>query len=147
MTTQPRKWCDPPEAFGQLTVKGNAVTRRVWLPPTTTDPVVVAEFGAAVMQNAICVHVRSFKNSMPDKDKPGTTGVTQNKFASLDNRPHSADKWQKRLTGQRILTMPDVLMIVEHLPGALPSDDEIRVFLDVAYKRISPPPGWRWPDT
>lgn len=145
-TSGPRKWCSPSETFGQLTINGDAVKERVWLPPNRNDPVEVAKFRAAVMQNVICLHVRGAKNSLPHPEIEGRT-FPLDAFAALDERSNDSEKWQGRLTGRYNLTTQDIVTIIEVLPGAMPSEREVRTFLDVAQNRINRPRNWPWPDT
>lgn len=144
----PRQWCTPSRAFGQLTVDGAAVTQRVWNPPSTRDPVVVAKFRAAVMQNVICLYVRSHKNALAHPKGIVDRGFPLDAFAALDERtPGDSEKWQGRLTGRYNMTALDIVTLMEILPGALPPEGAVKEFLDVAQKRIPRPSGWRWPDS
>lgn len=141
----PQRWCEPPAAFGQLEVRGVPVTRRVWLPPRSNDLVEVAKFRAAVMQNVICLHVRTAKNQAtfgPEGDRR----LTQEQLAALDPRPDTQKRWNARLCGRTNLTTADIATLMVILPGAMPSEDEVRTFIDVAEKRIEPPQAWPWPD-
>lgn len=98
------------------------------------------------MQNAICLYVRTAKNSLPHPTLPGAT-FPLSAFVALDLRQNDDEKWQGKLTGRYSLTTQDIVTIMEILPGSLPSEAEIQEFIDVAQKRIAPPPGWRWPDS
>ncbi|NYD40027.1 hypothetical protein [Nocardioides panaciterrulae] len=136
----PQKWCSPPEAFGQLNV-----SKRTWLPPKGNDLVEVAKFRAAVMQHVICLRVRKAKNEEtfgPD----GQERLTQEQLAALDPRPDTQKRWNARLCGRANLTTADIATLMVILPGAMPSEDEVRTFIEVAEKRIEPPDWWRWPD-
>ncbi len=145
----PRKWCTPSNAFGQLSVEGVPVTSRVWNPPSGKDPVEVADFQAAVMQNLIALHVRTHKNALPHPKGFADRGFPLKAFVKLDARMEAGDidPWQGRLTGRYNLTVRDIVTLIEVLPGAMPAEGEIREFLDVAQKRIEPPSNWKWPDT
>lgn len=140
----PQKWCSPPETFGQLKLP-EEVVERTWLPPKGNDLVEVAKFRAAVMQHVICVKVRKAKNEFmfgPD----GEQRLTQEQLAALDPRPDTQKRWNARLCGRANLTTSDIATLMVILPGAMPSEDEVRTFIEVAEKRIEPPEWWRWPD-
>ena len=139
--TGPQKWCNPPDAFGQLNVK-----KREWLPPRGNDRVEVAKFRAAVWQNAICVYVRTAKN-LAQYGEDGDKMMTQEQLAALDPRPDTQKRWNARLCGRANLTTADIATLMRILPDALPPEHEVQMFLDVAEKRISAPDWWEWPDT
>lgn len=141
----PQQWCSPPEAFGQLEVQGEKVTERTWLPPKGNDLVEVAKFRAAVMQHVICLHVRKAKNEAQFGPE-GEQRLTQEQLAALDPRPDTQKRWNARLCGRANLTTADIATLMVILPGAMPSEDEVRTFIEVAEKRIEPPEWWRWPD-
>lgn len=86
----PKRWCQPHAAFGKL-----EQADRVWLRPSGNDPVEVAQFRAAVMQNAIALHVRAFKNG---------EGLCHPRLAALDLRLDALDLWDARLNGHENLT-------------------------------------------
>lgn len=142
----PQKWCSPPETFGQLTMlDGGPIEARTWLPPTGNDLVEVAKFRAAVMQHVIALHVRKAKNEFtfgPD----GEQRLTQEQLAKLDPRPDTQKRWNARLCGRANLTTADIAQLMVILPGAMPSEEEVKMFMDIAEKRIEPPTWWRWPD-
>ena len=79
----PKAWCDPPSAFGKVDqydrngVLTKKVGRREWQRPSGQDPNELAQFRAAVMQNAIAVHVREFKNG---------EAIRRTGLAALDDR-------------------------------------------------------------
>lgn len=98
----------------------------------------IDEFRAAVLQHAIAVSVRQYKNEH---------GVTQDALGRLDGRPDATNKWNARLNGRIGLTMKDLAVLVTFLPGALPAEDDMRLLLDVAEKRVSPPEDWAEIDT
>lgn len=144
--TGPQKWCSPPEAFGQLKLRDEKVEVRVWLPPRGNDHVEMAKFRSAVMQSAICLFVREAKNA--EKFGPdGNERLTQEQLARLDPRPDTQKRWNARLCGRANLTTFDMATLMVILPGSMPSERDIKVFLDVAEKRIEPPTGWAWPDS
>ena len=128
----PKIWCLPHTAFGKLNQDV-----RVWQRPDGRDPVEVAQFRAAVMQNAIALYVREFKNGAVLR----RTGL-----AALDQRLDSLDLWDARLNGHENLTMQDIATLITVLPGAMPDPSWISDFLTVAGGDI-PPQGWRFPDT
>lgn len=130
----PKIWCQPHTAFGKL---NQAV--RVWQRPDGNDQVKVAQFRAAVMQNAIALHVREFKNG-------ALIAMTRSELAALDGRPNSLDLWDARLNGHENLNVQDIATLITVLPGAMPDPDWISDFLKVADGDI-PPRGWRFPDT
>lgn len=141
--TRPQQWCSPPEAFGHLDVQ-----ERVWLPPRGHDLTEVAKFRAAVMQNVICLHVRKHKN-LTQHGRDGSKVMTQEQLAALDPRPDTQRRWNARLCGRANLTTADIATLLMILPDAMPSEQEIRMFIDVAEKRVVPS-GWfkdDWPDT
>lgn len=144
--TGPQKWCSPPGAFGKVGDEDDPVKDRLWLPPSGNDPVELGKFRAAVMQNAICLFVRTAKN-LPQYGPDGDRVLTQEQLARLDDRPDSQKRWNARLCGRANLTTSDIATLMRILPDALPDEREIRVFLDVAEKRIPRPPWWDWPDT
>jgi hypothetical protein len=133
---KPRNWCDPPEAFGDR----EAATRR-WNPPRAgADQHEIEDFRSAVIQHAIAISVRRYKNKM---------GWTQERLADLDGRwPDTGTaRWNERLNGRTRLTMRDVSVIMRLLPGAMPSEKQVQTLLAVAEKRQPPPPRWRERDT
>lgn len=130
----PKAWCVPPGSFGKV---GEAVEKREWQPPSGRDPVEVAQFRAAVMQNAIAVHVREFKNGVAMR----RTGL-----AALDDRLGSKDLWDARLNGIENLTTADIATLLTVLPDAVPDPTFIARFLDVAAGG-PPPKDWDYPDT
>ncbi|GIM63354.1 hypothetical protein Pve01_80230 [Planomonospora venezuelensis] len=142
----PQKWCSPPATFGQLTMPdGSRIEARTWLPPKGSDLVEVAKFRAAVFQNVICLHVRKAKNEFsfgPD----GEQRLTQEQLAKLDPRPDTQKRWNARLCGRANLTTADMAQLMVILPGAMPSEEEVKMFIDIAEKRIERPDWWRWPD-
>ena len=123
---QPRKWCDPSSAFGNPHADA-----RAWRPPA--DPADLEEFRAAVIQHAIAISVRRAKNALK---------MTQRQLAAVDGRGQDALKWNRRLNGQQGLQMVDLSVILRAVPGALPSEADMQLLLDVAEKRIPPPSGW-----
>lgn len=112
--------------------------KREWQPPSGRDPVEVAQFRAAVMQNAIAVHVREFKNGIAMR----RTGL-----AALDERLDSLDLWDARLNGHENLTTQDIATLVTVLPDAMPDAMFIRRFLSVAEGEPRPNVEWDYPDT
>lgn len=128
----PRKWCDPPSSFGKLKAEV-----RVWQPPDGRDMVEVAQFRAAVMQNAICLFVREHKEA---------SKTPQRELASRDGRYTALDMWNARLNGRENLTISDIATLITVMPGAMPHEAEIKEFIDVAEGK-PPPAGWRWRDT
>lgn len=128
---QPRFWCDPPNAFGRLGVR-----ERLWRPPGGEDFGALTRFRAAVVQNAICVHVRQHKNA---------TGMAQEAIAREDLRADAFKAWNARLCGRRSMTFQDLAVLIKFLDGSLPAEDEIRAFIDVA-EGAPPEPNWPWPD-
>ncbi|MDQ3525356.1 MAG: hypothetical protein M3451_09920, partial [Chloroflexota bacterium] len=132
-----KRWCKPTSAFGKLKVKGRKWQPREWQPPSGSDPVEVAQFRAAVMQNAIAVHVREFKNGVAMR----RTGL-----AALDDRLDAVDLWDARLNGHENLTTQDIATLLTVLPDAMPDPTFIATFLAVA-QGAPPPPGWEYDDT
>jgi hypothetical protein len=133
---QPRDWCDPPEAFGDRL----APTRR-WNPPRAgADQHEIENFRSAVVQHAIAISVRRYKNEK---------GWTQERLAEMDGRwPDTGTaRWNERLNGRTSLTMRDVSVILRLLPGALPSEAHVQRLLAVAEKATNPPPNWDEVDT
>lgn len=128
----PRKWCEPASAFG----KPNAEVR-VWQPPDGSDKVEVAQFRAAVMQNVICIFVREHKEA---------SKTPQRELASRDGRYTALDMWNARLNGRENLTISDIATLIAVLPGAMPHEEDIQEFINVA-EGNPPPSGWKWPDT
>lgn len=128
---QPRFWCEPSAAFGRLGVR-----ERVWLPPDETDFAARTRFQAAVVQNAICVHVRQHKNAK---------GIAQEAIARFDKRADAFKAWNARLCGRRAMSLQDLAVLITFLDGALPAEDEIRAFIEVA-EGAEPPSNWTWPD-
>lgn len=125
----PRSWCSPKEAFGDP-----AAPVRRWLPPTGEAELFL--FRAAVVQHAIAVTVRRYKNA----HKPDP--MTQDDLGRMDFRQDAANQWNKRLNGRSPLTLRDVAWLMSKLPGALPSEGDIQVWLDVAEKKMARPAGW-----
>lgn len=134
MTAQPRNWCLPKESFGQRNPEA-----RVWQPPDPHgDPVAVSKFRAAVMQNAICVSVRSHKE---------LHGIAQETLARRDARSDAAKMWNARLCGRANLTAQDMATLMMILPGVMPHEDVVRRLIDVAEGTIEPPKFWIFPDS
>lgn len=149
---QPADWCDPPEAFGQLTAKDNKtpIRRRVWLWEQATTGALEVEFRAAVIQNVIALYVRQAKNARPHPTIVGRT-MPLKTLVAADQRKMSFDSWQRKMTGQRSFVFDDLAVIAHVLPDALPPEHELGVFLRVAQKQSSPPEDWSrkgvdWPD-
>lgn len=128
----PKVWCKPTSAFGKLDVE-----KREWQPPSGHDPVETAQFRAAVMQNAVAVHVREFKNGI---------ALRRTGLAALDVRLDSLDLWDARLNGHENLTTSDIATLLTVLPDAMPAPDFIATFLAVA-EGGPPPPDWPFVDT
>jgi len=97
----------------------------------------MAQFRAAVVQNAISVYVRKHKNA---------TKTPQRKLAALDGRVTALDNWNARLNGRENLTTSDIATLIAVLPGAMPSEAQIADFITVA-EGGARPVGWKWPDT
>lgn len=134
MASQPRDWCTPRESFGRLDA-----TERVWQPPDPHgDPVAVSKFRAAVMQNAIALAVRDFKN---------LKGVAQEELARRDARADAMKAWNARLCGRVNLTAQDMATLMMVLPGAMPSEEAVRTFIEVAEGTVPHPKFWDFPDT
>jgi hypothetical protein len=98
----------------------------------------MTKFMAAVVQNAICLKVREFKNE---------TGMAQEQLAREDERADSFKAWNARLCGRKAMSLQDIAMLMTIVPGALPAEVDIQVFLDVALGKTDPPADWAWPDT
>lgn len=128
----PKRWCKPSSAFGKLNVK-----EREWQPPSGRDPVEMAQFRAAVMQNAIAVNVREFKNGV---------ALRRTGLAALDDRLDSLDLWDARLNGHENLTTSDIATLLTVLPDAAPDPVFVTRFLAVA-EGDPRPHDWPYPDT
>lgn len=98
------------------------------------------------MQSVICLWVRQAKNALPHPALPGQSFPLQ-ALADRDQRSSHTNFWQSKLTGLTAITVQDIATLTEILPGALPPEREIHVFLEVAQKRIAPPSDWGWPDS
>lgn len=134
VASQPRDWCVPRESFGRLDVAD-----RVWQPPDPErDPVAVSKFRAAVMQNVIVLQVREFKN---------LKGIPQEALARRDQRADSLKMWNARLCGRANLTTQDMATLMMLLPGMLPAEETLRVFIDVAEGTVARPEFWSFPDS
>ena len=134
VVSQPRDWCTPRESFGRLDA-----TERTWLPPDPDgDPVAVSKFRAAVMQNVVALTVRDFKN---------LKGVPQEELARRDARADASRLWNARLCGRVNLTAQDLVTLMMVLPGAMPSEETVRAFVDVAEGSAPRPRFWDYPDT
>ena len=128
--SQPRDWCYPRESFGRLDAPG-----RQWLPPDPAGPALaVSKFRAAVMQLA----VREFKT---------VEGVAQEELARRDLRSDAMNMWNARLCGRANLSTQDMVTLMMVLPGAKPSEEAIRAFVDVAEGSAPRPKYWGYPDT
>lgn len=128
----PKVWCKPTSAFGKLNQE-----KREWQPPSGKDPVEMAQFRAAVMQNAIAVHARNFKNGI---------ALRRTGLAALDDRLDSLDLWDARLNGHENLTTQDIATLLSVLPELVPEPSFIAHFLAVA-EGEPPPPDWDYKDT
>lgn len=139
----PKAWCKPSSAFGKVDKvlkdgsRQKVVEEREWQPPSGRDPVEVAQYRAAVIQNAICVHVREFKNGQL---------MTRRALSALDYRAYAWDIWNARLNGTENLTTADLATLLAVLPDALPSQEFILDFLRVA-EGGPRPEDWPYPDT
>lgn len=127
---KPRDWCDPKTAFGDPNAKA-----RAWVVPVHGSD--LPEFRAAVVQHAIAISVRRYKNNH---------GVTQHDLAQQDDRRQESLKWNSRLNGRHGLTLTDLTVILRVLPGAMPSEGSIRRLLKVA-QGAPRPAGWTEVDT
>lgn len=107
-------------------------------PDPGKDPVAVAKFRAAVMQNAIVLAVREHKN---------LEGVAQEELARRDQRSDAMKMWNARLCGRANLTPQDMATLLMLLPGAMPSEETMRVFIDVAEGTVPRPKFWNFPDS
>ena len=139
----PKVWCKPTSAFGKVdrvlkdgTIK-KVVEAREWQPPSGRDPVEVAQYRAAVIQNAIAVHAREYKNG---------AFLSRQTLADLDYRAYSWDIWNARLNGTENLTTADIATLMAVLPEALPSNEFILDFLQVAQGGPRPE-DWPYADT
>lgn len=108
------------------------------MPPLSKDPVAVSKFRAAVMQNAIVLSVRGFKN---------LKGVAQEDLARRDLRSDASRMWNARLCGRTTLTAQDIATLMVLLPGAMPSEEAMRTLIDVAEGTMPRPKFWDFPDT
>ena len=98
----------------------------------------VAKFRAAVMQNVVALAVRSFKN---------LKGVPQEELARRDDRSDAMKMWNARLCGRANLTAQDMATLMMVLPGAMPTEETVRHFIDVAEGTAPRPKFWDYPDT
>lgn len=80
---QPRNCCKPREAFGDLYAE-----EREWQRPPAAKAHLLNDFRAAVVQHAMAVAVRRYKNER---------GWTQERLAREDGRPDAPNKWNARL--------------------------------------------------
>lgn len=134
---EPRRWCDPPTAFGKIGVK------RMWRLPDKEEPSEVAKFRAAAMQNVICVSIREAKN-LERYGRDGNKKLTQEALATLDKRPDGLKKWNAKLGGRMNLSLADLATLAIVLPGAVPPEYEVREFIDWLEGRGDLPEGSRW---
>lgn len=111
--------------------------KREWQPPNGNDPVQTAQFRAAVVQNAICVYAREFKNGI---------AMRRTALVAMDDRLDAGDLWDARLNGNENLTMSDLATLLRVLPDAVPDSYFIARFLDVA-EGGPRPHDWPYPDT
>lgn len=139
MASQPRDWCTPRESFGRLESPDDQPLVRVWHPPDPDkDAVAVSKFRAAVMQNAVVLAVRQFKN---------LKGIPQEELARRDRRADSLKMWNARLCGRANLTAQDLATLMMLLPGVMPSEESVRVFIGVAEGTVARPKFWDYPDS
>lgn len=133
MTSQPRDWCSPKTSFGRL-----VATERVWLAPDPDgEPLQVSKFRAAVMQHVIALAIRGHKNE---------NDVAQEDFSRRDLRLDSTRMWNARLCGRAYLTTQDLAALIMILPGAMPDEEGIRTFIEVAEGTRERPKFWDFPD-
>lgn len=90
------------------------------------------------MQNVIVLAVREFKN---------LKGVPQEELARRDRRADSLKMWNARLCGRANLTAQDMATLMMLLPGAMPSEETVRAFIDVAEGTAARPEFWNYPDS
>lgn len=90
------------------------------------------------MQNAVVLAVREFKN---------LKGVPQEELARRDRRADSLKMWNARLCGRANLTTQDMATLMMLLPGAMPSEEAVRMFIDVAEGTVERPKFWDYPDS
>lgn len=74
-------------------------------------------------------------------------GVAQEELARRDLRSDAMNMWNARLCGRANLTTQDLATLMMVLPGAMPSEEANRVFIDVAEGRVARPKFWNYPDT
>lgn len=89
-------------------------------------------------QNVVALAVRDFKT---------LKGVAQEELARRDLRSDSMNMWNARLCGRANLTMQDIATLMMVLPGAMPSEETVRLFIDVAEGTVPRPQFWKYPDT
>lgn len=128
-TPRPCDWCSPRGAFGDP-----AAPVRRWLPPEGEAELFL--FRAAVVQHAVAVTVRRFKNA----HKPDP--ITQDDLGRMDFRQDAANHWNRRLNGREAMSLRDVAWLMSKLPGAMPSESDIQVWLNVAEKKEPRPSNW-----
>lgn len=90
------------------------------------------------MQNAIVLAVRDYKN---------LKGLAQEALARQDARADSMKMWNARLCGRANLTTQDMAALVMMVPGAMPSEEAIRTFIEVAEGTVARPKFWDYPDS
>jgi hypothetical protein len=111
----------------------------VWLPPDPDgEPLAVSKFRAAVMQNVIVLAVREHKSLQ---------GLPQEALGRRDLRSDSMNMWNARLCGRANLTMQDMATLMMVLPGAMPGEESVRLFIDVAEGTVPRPKFWDYPDS
>ncbi|ROR89992.1 hypothetical protein EDD33_0824 [Nocardioides aurantiacus] len=55
--------------------------------------------------------------------------------------------WNARLCGRANLTAQDIVTLMMVLPGAMPTEESIRFFIEVAEGTKARPKFWDFPDT
>lgn len=98
----------------------------------------MSKFRAAVMQNVIVLAVRDYKN---------LKGLPQEELSRRDYRSDAFNMWNARLCGRANLTAQDIATLIMVLPGAMPSEEAIRTFIDVAEGTMERPKFWNYRDT
>lgn len=107
-------------------------------PDPAGEPLAVSKFRAAVMQHVIVMAVREYKN---------LKGIPQEELARLDLRSDSMNMWNARLCGRANLTAQDMANLIMMVPGAMPDEQAVRTFIDVAEGTTERPKFWNYPDT
>jgi len=130
----PKRYCTPPEAFGDP----NAPARKWTAPGPDASRREHLDFAAVLMHNFWVMNVRLYKRRR---------GTGQAQLFRQDGRDRAEEDWGKRLNGGMALTPTDMAVLAELIPGAIPSFWKTQQYIAVTMGTRKRPVDWPWPDS